>query len=510
MVAGRLRSKKASDALMAYKWVVLINTTVGVLMVAIDSSILTIALPDITRSIHASVVQVMWVVMGFQVVITGLLLPIARLADIKGRVRPYNLGFAIFTLTSALCGFSQTGAELLLFRLLQGIGAALIFANSTALVTDAFPNEERGFALGINMMAGVSGFIFGTLLGGVITETLGWRYIFFINIPFGLFATTWAFLRLRESGEREGTARFDVPGMILFPLAITTILIGLTEVVMGNAGHAGTKLLLATGVAALAIFVIVERRVSHPMMDPTLFRIRIFLAGNVSLLLNAVARGSTMFILSWYFQTVLNNSPLTAGLKLLPLVATMMLIAPLSGRLSDRFGSRWLSTGGLVITGIGSLWLATLPLDAPYHTLAAALAVLGTGNGFFNSPNTSAVMGSVPANRRGIAAGMRTLLNNTGQTMAISIAMVILSTVMSYRVLSGLFTGTAAGSQLDSRAFMQGFHEIFLFGTVTAVIAAVCSSLRGSDRRTGPSRTGSEEESPLSAPAPAASPVSAD
>ncbi|HEX7101312.1 MAG TPA: MFS transporter [Nitrolancea sp.] len=480
-----MRAKQTDRPLLAYKWVVLINTTVGVLMSSIDSSILTIALPDITRSIHASVAQIMWMVMGFQVVITALLLPIARLADIKGRVRPYNLGFAIFTLSSALCGFAQSGSELLIFRLLQGIGAALLFANSTALVTDAFPNEERGFALGINMMAGVSGFILGTLLGGVITETLGWRYIFFINIPFGLFATAWAFLQLKETGERESTARFDIPGMILFPLSITTALIGLTFVVMGRAGQNETHLLLATSVLALISFVIVERHVSFPMMDPTLFRIRLFLAGNVSLLLNAVARGSTMFILSWYFQTVLANSPLTAGLKLLPLVSTMMLLAPISGRLSDRLGSRWLSTIGLLITGVGQLWMAILPVDAPYLTLALALATLGIGNGLFNSPNTSAVMGSVPANRRGVAAGMRTLLNNTGQTAAIAIAMVILSTVMSYSLLSGLFTGTASGNGLDSAAFMRGFHEIFLFGTVTAVIAAICSSLRGSDHLSG-------------------------
>jgi len=505
-----MRATQTGREFLAYKWVVLINTTVGVLMASIDSSILTIALPDITRSIHISVVQVMWVVMGFQVVITGLLMPIARLADIKGRVRPYNLGFAIFTVASALCGFAQSGSELLVFRLVQGVGAALLFANSTALVTDAFPNEERGFALGINMMAGVSGFILGTLLGGVITETLGWRYIFFINIPFGLFATIWAFLRLHEAGEREGTARFDVHGMVLFPLAITTTLIGVTNIVMGNAGQLGTNLLLATGAIAFVAFVIVERHVAFPMMDPTLFRIRVFLAGNASLLLNAVARGSTMFVLSWYFQTVLNNSPLTAGLKLMPLVATMMLLAPLSGRLSDRFGSRWLSTGGLLVTAAGQLWIASLSVNAPYIILAIALAVVGTGNGLFNSPNTSAVMGSVPANRRGVAAGMRTLLNNTGQTTAIAIAMVILSTVMSYSLLSGLFTGTASGNGLDAVAFMHGFHEIFLFGTVTAVIAAICSSLRGSDSRSGTSVSRTRRKLPIAAKAQSARPSTMD
>ncbi len=504
----RKQARDPGAALLAYKWVVLINTTAGILMASIDSSILTIALPDITRSIHATVAQVMWVVMGFQVVITALLLPISRLADIKGRVRPYILGFAIFTVASALCGFAQSGSELLVFRLIQGVGAAFIFANSTALVTDAFPSEERGFALGINMMAGVSGFILGTLLGGVITETLGWRYIFFINIPIGLFATTWAVLRLHETGELEGKARFDVPGMILFPLSITTVLIGLTEIVMGNAAHLSTKALIATGIAAFIMFVVVERHASFPMMDPSLFRIRLFLAGNVSLLLNAIARGSTMFILSWYFQTVLGNSPLSAGLKLLPMVSTMMLVAPISGRLSDRFGSRWLSTGGLIITGIGQIWMVSLPVDAPYRSLAFALAVLGTGNGLFNSPNTSAVMGSVPPNRRGVAAGMRTLLNNTGQTMAISIAMVILSTVMSYRVLSGLFTGTASSNQLDARAFMHGFHEIFLFGTVTAIVAAVCSGLRGSDNRAGTSTSGSTRDVTQAGPASATAAVS--
>lgn len=498
-----MNESPGTKGILEYKWVVLINTTIGVLMSAIDSSILTIALPDITRSLQASVAEIMWVVMGFQLVITGLLLPFARLADMKGRVRPYNIGFAVFTLASALCGFAQSGSELVVFRLLQGIGAALLFANSTALVTDAFPDNERGFALGINMMAGVSGFIFGTLLGGVITEFLGWRYIFFINIPFGLFATGWAFLRLHEVGETDRKAHFDIAGMLLFPLSIASILAGLTYIVMGRAGDTTTNALLVVGGVTLVAFIVVERHVAYPMMDPTLFRIRMFLAGNTSLLLNAVARGSTMFIMSWYFQSVLLNSPLQAGLKLLPLVSTMMLIAPISGRLSDRFGSRWLSTAGLLVAFVGQSWLSTLSVDVPYLTLAFALGILGIGNGLFNSPNTSAVMGSVPANRRGVAAGMRTLLNNTGQTTAIGIAMVILSTVMSYKLLSGLFTGTASGSSLDASAFMHGFHEIFLFGAVTSIIAAVCSSLRGSDRLKG---TPVRRAAPESRRVPAATP----
>jgi EmrB/QacA subfamily drug resistance transporter len=466
---------------MEYKWVVLTNTPIGILMASLDSSILTIALPDITRELHATVVDVMWVVMGFQLVITALLLPFARLADMKGRVRPYNLGFALFTLSSVLCGLAMSGTQLVVFRLLQGIGAAFIFSNRSALITDAFPDEERGFALGINMMAGMTGFILGTVLGGVITEFLGWRYIFFLNIPFGVFATTWAFLRLRETSERDGKARFDVGGMITFPLAITSILAALTFVVMGRAGENITDGLFVAGIVLFIVFALIERRVPHPMMDASLFRIRLFLAGNASLLLNALARGSTSFIMSWYFQAVLQNSPLRAGLKMLPLVSTMMLCAPIAGRLSDRFGSRWLSTIGLAFTGIGQIWMMTVPLHASYPRIAVGLAILGTGNGLFNSPNTSAVMGSVPRNRRGVAAGMRTLLNNTGQTTAIAAAMVILSTVMSYQLLTGLFTGRATGQALDPNSFMRGFHEIFFFGAITCVIAIVCSSLRGSD-----------------------------
>lgn len=489
-----MRTATAGKGRLEYKWVVLVNTTVGIVMVAVDSSILTIALPNITRSLHASVVESMWIVLGFQLVITALLLPFARLADMKGRVRLYNIGFALFTLASVLCGLSQTGGQLVLFRLVQGIGAALIFANSTALVTDAFPTWQRGFALGINMMAGTSGFVLGTVLGGIITEFLGWRYIFFINIPFGIFATAWAFLRLHEIVEPERTAQFDIGGIVTFPLAIASILGGLTFVVLGRAGEPVTIALLGIGILLIVVFVLIERRVHQPMMDFTLFRIRLFWAGNTSLLLNSLARGSTQFILSWYFQAVLRDSPLIAGLKLLPMIATMIVVAPIAGRLSDRFGSRGLSAIGLACTLVAQLWMITFAVTVPYALLAAALALLGTGNGLFNSPNSSAVMGSVPANRRGVAGGMRTLLNNTGQTLAIATAMVVLSTVMSYQLLAGLFTGAARGSQsINGQVFMQGFYKVFIFSAAISAIAILCSSLRGTERKEGKPTTENAE-----------------
>jgi EmrB/QacA subfamily drug resistance transporter len=479
-------SRAAPGRLLDYKWIVLINTTIGLFMGALDSSIVTIALPDITHSLNATVVETMWVVMGYQLVITALMMPFSRLADMKGRVGPYKFGFAVFTISSALCGFAQTGTELVFFRLLQGIGSALLFANSTALVTDAFPGSQRGFALGINSMVGISGFILGTVLGGVITEFLGWRYIFFINIPFGLFATVWAFMQLHDIVEPEHKARFDIGGMLAFPLGIGSILAGLTFVVQGRTSDPITAGLLVVGAVLLVVFFLIERRVEYPMLDLSLFRVRLFLAGNISLMLNALARGSTMFIMSWYFQSVLENSPLMAGLKLIPMIGAMVLLSPISGRLSDRFGSRWLSTIGLSIALVAQLWLTTFPVTVSYTLLGIALALLGIGNGLFNAPNTNAVMGAVRANRRGVAAGTRMLLNNTGQTMAIAVAMVTLSMVMSHDVLDGLFTGVeTAGHTVDGDAFMRGFHFVFVFSAVTSIIAIICSSLRGSEQGPG-------------------------
>ncbi len=487
-------SKARTNKGIEYKWIVLINTTIGVLMSSVDGSILTISLPDITRSLGASVAEMMWVLMGYSLIVTSLLLPISRLADMKGRVNLYNLGFAVFTIASALCGLSQTGMQLVLFRLIQGVGAALLFANGTALLTDAFPPTQRGLALGINSMAATTGFILGTILGGVITEFLGWRYIFFINLPFGAFATAWAFWKLHEVVEPERKARFDIAGMATFPLGIASVLGGLTFVVMGMAGDPITVGIFVVGGGMMVVFLLSELRVAQPMMELALFRVRLFWAGNASLFLNALGRGSTMFIMSWFFQAVLNDSPMISALKLLPLPVTMVVFAPIAGRLSDRLGSRWLSTIGLACTLVAQLLMIGFPLSAPYIIWGIALAILGVGNGLFNSPNMSAVMGSVPPNRRGVAAGMTTLLFNSGQTMAIATTMVILSTVMSYKLLAELFTGAATGGEsINGLAFMQGLHEVFLVGAVITVVAIVCSSLRGTEDRVGSSNVSTEE-----------------
>jgi len=466
---------------LSYKWVVLINTTVGVVMSSLDGSILTISLPNITRSINASVVEVMWVVMGYSLITTSLILPIARLADMKGRVRLYNLGFAIFTLASALCGFAQTGAQLVVFRLVQGVGSALLISNSTALIIDAVPDRERGAALGFNMMAGTTAFVTGTVVGGVITQFLSWRYIFFLNLPLGAFATTWAYLRLHEIVEPERKARFDLGGMLTFPLAIASLLGGFTMLVMGNWELPLTKLLFLASGGLLLAFYLIERHVAEPMMDLDLFRIRVFWAGNTSLFMSMLARGANQFVLTWYFQALLQDPPLVAGLKLIPLSVAVAVVSPIAGRLGDRFGSRWVSTFGLCGSLVAQLWMARLTTDMPYAYMFVAMLVLGAGHGFFQTPNTVAVMSAVPANRRGVAAGSRNLLFNTGQTMAVGVAMVILATTMSYKALVAMFAGQDTGGAIVTSAFVDGLHHVYFVAAVLTGGAVVLSALRGSE-----------------------------
>jgi MFS family permease len=268
---------------------------------------------------------------------------------------------------------------------------------------------------------------------------------------------------------------------------------------LGRWGQPSTTGLFVAGFALLVVFVFIERRVAEPMIDPALFKIRVFWAGNSALFLNALSRGATMYIMSWYFQAVLQNSPLAAGLKMLPLAVTMAVSAPLAGRLSDKLPARELATVGLVGTAVAMLWMTTFPVDVPYVYLAIALVLMGLSNTFFNAPNTTAVMGSVPAHRRGIASGTRTLLVNSGQTIAIALTMAIVATTMSYQTLVTLFSGTAeAGQALDAVAFMDGLHKVFLAGAVMSIAAIICSAMRGkADWREGLVETAAEEHPAL-------------
>ena len=470
-----------------YRWIVLINTTIGGFMSSLDGSILTVSLPTIARDLHTGVALMLWIMMGYTVVITALLLPLGRLADMRGRVRFYLAGYIIFTAGSAFSGFALSGVMLLLGRVVQGAGAALLWSNSTAILTDAFPNEDRGMALGINQMAILAGSIGGLVLGGLITSLLSWRWIFFVNLPIGVFGAIWTATSLREVGTFGKNEPLDLWGVGLFVAGIVCVLLGLTRVIAGDHGMIVPALFIA-GLAILVAFVLVERRQPSPMMDFALFRIRAFVFGNASLFMNALARGALMFMLTFAFQGVLGASPLRAGVMMLPLSITILLTGPLSGTLSDRHGPRWLSSGGLLISAIALYMLAVVPLTGPYAPVAAGLVLSGLGNGMFNSPNTSAVMGSVPADRRGVAASMRSLVFNGGQLFSIALAFTIVSTTMGASHLAAFMAGATVGvTHPEVLSFQVGLRHAFYLSAILSVVAAVLSFMRGAS--TPPTRS---------------------
>jgi EmrB/QacA subfamily drug resistance transporter len=461
-----------------YRWVALTNTTIGAFMSSLDGSILTVSLPTIAADLHTGVGLMLWIMMGYTVMVTALLLPLGRLADLHGRVRFYLLGFWIFTVGSAMSGFAWSGTALLVGRLVQGTGASLLWSNSMAILTDAFPPTQRGLALGINQVAALTGSLGGLVLGGVITSALSWRWIFFLNLPVGVFGSLWTYTSLREIGRQAEPEPFDYLGLSLFTGGVVAILLALTEVVEG-AGRALVLGPMVAGLALLAAFVPVERRRQGPLMDLSLFALRAFSFGNLALFLNALARGALMFLFTFAFQGLLGATPMQAGLMLLPLTATILVTGPISGALSDRLGARGLATAGLVLSAVALYLLAHIPVTGPYPPLALTLVLAGLGNGMFNSPNSSAVMGSVPPDRRGVAAAMRSLVFNAGQLFSIGIAFSIVAAAMGSADLTRFLAGAAIGDgRQHAAAFAQGLSRALLLSAALSMVAAFLSFLR--------------------------------
>src|SRR5438034_321590 len=389
---------------MQYKYIVLTNTTIGTFMALLDSNIVLISLPTIIRDLPGTTtVEGIWIILGYVLVTASLLLTIGRLADLYGRVRLYNLGFAVFTIGSGLCSLSPNGQSLVLFRLVQGIGAGLLFANSAAILTDAFPVAERGRALGLNQVAGTGGALIGLVAGGVLTAYLGWQSIFWINVPVGVFATLWAYLRLKELGARPGRGKLDPAGNLLFSGGLSLALLGVTLGAISGWAAVDLVMLLA-GIACLVAFVPVERVVPSAMMDLALFRNRAFSAGVLSNLLASTARGAVGLVLVFYFQGALGLDALNAGLLLIPFSLAFVSIGPLSGYLSDKYGPRGFTTGGLLISAASYVWFATLPYGVSYSILVMPMILAGIGGGLFIAPNVASIMNSVPVVRRGVAA----------------------------------------------------------------------------------------------------------
>jgi MFS family permease len=427
-----------------YKWVALSNTTLGMLIATINASILLIALPDIFRGIGidplapGNTSYLLWLILGFIVVMAVLLVSLGRLGDIYGRVKMFNLGFAVFIVFSILLSVTwMHGAAgalwLILMRVGQGVGGALIFANSSAILTDAFPTHERGLALGVNSIAAIAGSFMGLVLGGVLAP-VSWRLVFLVSVPIGVVATLWSYHSLRELGERR-PARIDWWGNATFALGLVGVMIGITYGIQPYGGHTmgwTSPFVLATligGTALLVVFCVIETRVVEPMFHLELFRLRAFAAGNLAALLAAMGRGGLQFILIIWLQGIwlpehgyaFSQTPLWAGIYMLPLIAGFLVAGPASGWLSDRFGARPFATGGMLLAAASFLLLIVLPVDFAYSWFALVLLLNGIGMGLFASPNSAGVMNSLPASQRGAGAGMLATFTNSASVLSIGV-----------------------------------------------------------------------------------------
>ncbi len=450
-----------------YKWVALSNTTLGVFMATINASIVIIALPAIFRGIKLNPLQpgnisyLLWILMGFLVVTAVLVVSLGRLGDIYGRVRIYNAGFAVFTAGSvALALDPMNGGHgalwLIVWRVVQGVGGAMLFANSTAILTDAFPPERRGMAMGINQVAALAGSFVGLIAGGLLAE-VDWRLVFFVSVPVGLLGTVWSYTSLHELGERR-ESRIDWWGNLLFGIGLTALLVAITYGIQPYGGHsmgwtnpwviAG----LAGGTALLAAFCLVETKVEQPMFAMNLFGIRAFWAGNLAGLLASVARGGMQFMLIIWLQGIwlplhgykFQDTPLWAGIYLVPLTVAFLVAGPLSGALSDRFGARAFATGGLLLVALSFLGFVLLPTDFSYWQFAGLLVLNGIGSGLFSAPNTTAIMNSVPAHQRGAASGMRATFQNSGFSLSIGLFFSLMIAGLAATLPTSLKTGLLA------------------------------------------------------------------
>jgi MFS family permease len=559
------------------KWLALSNTTLGVLMVVINQSIILISLPDIFRGIHLNALApgntsyFLWLLMGFSVVTSVLVVSFGRLGDIYGRVRMYNLGFAVFSAFSVLLSVtwmhgSSAALWLIIMRVGQGLGGALLFANSSAILTDAFPPDQRGLALGVNQVAAIGGSFIGLVLGGVLGP-VGWRYVFLVSVPIGIFGTVWAYFKLEERGVRT-PSRIDWWGNLTFAVGLIAILAGITYGIMPYGHHTmgwtnpAVIGALVGGLAVLVVFGYIETRVADPMFRLPLFRIRAFSAGNLAGLMAALGRGGLMFILIIWLQGIwlpqhgysFAETPLWAGIYMLPLTAGFLIAGPLSGYLSDRFGARPFATGGMIAAAASFGLLELLPANFGYLWFALLLLVNGLAMGLFSSPNRAGIMNSLPPNQRGAGAGMSATFQNSAMVLSIGIFFTLIITGLATSLSGALYHGlTAQGvpagaatkishlpptgalfaaflgynpmqtllgpgvlahmhhanalyvsgraffPKLISPPFMRGLDEAFDFALAATLVAAVASWLRGGkyhyqepEAVTGPAAVGAE------------------
>ncbi len=447
-----------------YKWLVLSNTTVGVVLASMNGTSLIIALPVIFRGIRlnpldpANFPYLLWILMGYMLVTAVLVVTVGRIGDMFGRVRMYNLGFAVFTLGSVLLSLvwshgSAGALELVFLRMFQAIGGALLMANSAAIITDAFPSEQLGLALGTNMVAAIFGSFFGILAGGLLSQ-VGWRWVFLVNVPVGLFGTVWAYLKLKEIGIHV-RAKIDWLGNLAFAGGLGMVLVGVTYGIKPY-GHSLTGWsnpfvleMIIIGLLLLAAFVVIELKVLEPMFEMSLFRNRAFAAGNLAQFLGSVGRGGMQFMLIIWFQGIwlpqhgyaFVNTPLWSGIYMIPWMGGFVLSGPLAGKLSDRYGARPFATAGMVLSAAMYLAMMAFPANFSYFPFAVVMLVSGIAMGLFASPNTASIMNSVPARQRGVGSGMRVTFGNAGMPLSMGLFFSLMVVGLNQKVPAAMYSG---------------------------------------------------------------------
>jgi EmrB/QacA subfamily drug resistance transporter len=462
----------------SYKWWALSCTSLGMLLAATNSGTLIIALPDLERSLHTSLLALVWVILAYLIAATVLVLSAGRLSDLFGRKRAYVGGFLVFALASLGAGFSSGATELILWRIVQGVASAFLFANAAALVTDAFPKRQLGLAMGTNTMVAAIGLVLGPVLGGALVA-ISWHWVFWFNVPLALAGAAWGALILRELAKPDTVRGYDVLGTSAF-------LVGLTGLVLGvsRGGLSGwNDPVVISGLAAAAVllpaWVLIERRSRAPMLDLQLFKNRLFAAATGAAFINGLARFALMFLFVFYFQGAQGNSPITAGIKLAPLALGMLIASPLAGIYADRHGSRGLAALGMLVSATGLACMTTLVVHSPYWQSGLWLLIVGAGSGMFNSPNTAAMMGTVPAHRRGIAAGARTLLQNTGAVLSIAFVLAIVTSSVPRSTLFAVFSGLAKGLSAQKLApFIANMHVALWVLAATSLVGSLVCLLR--------------------------------
>jgi EmrB/QacA subfamily drug resistance transporter len=448
------------------------------LLATVNSGTLIIALPDLERELHTTLLQLVWVILVYMIVSTVLVLTAGRLSDLFGRKSAYVLGFFVFAAASLGAGFAGSGTELIVWRILQGIGGAFLFANAAALVTDAFPRRELGLAMGTNTMVAAVGLVIGPVLGGALVA-IEWPWVFWFNVPFALIGCVWGLLVLEERSGRSDERGLDLIGVTSYVVGLTGLVLALSKGGLSGWNNALVIGGLLAAAILLPIFVLIEHRSAAPMLDLDLFRDRLFSAASGAAFLNGLSRFALMFLFVFYFQGPQGQSPIMAGLELAPMAVGMLIASPLAGMYADRRGSRGLAALGMLLGAIGLAGMTTLEAHTAYVWSALWLALVGVGSGMFNSPNTAAMMGVVPVHRRGIAAGARVMLQNTGAVISIAFVMAIVTAAVPKDVLFKIFSGITSGlSNAQLQPFISNMHMALWVLAGISLVGAGISLLR--------------------------------